>query len=319
MLYLRIRPLMISEKQWADVWDTSLNLITNWDPPLIRQHFRMMADVAVPVYTTRVLAKEDYWEISGDRHTNSIVGRFGLYRDLGLYQLGAYHRVESLFNEGKPDFVVRVFENKHYNKPYLRALLAVGMVIEEAMGENAVMSGEFEWEDILAAEKQTKRILGRTFTRPHVCNRKWVELRLASQHKGKELKEWVNSYHVTPRKNAAQTSYGNLFFGRPYQNPWRPSDRMLQVASSAWSNASQLPDDRYSVLNQLAKNMLVGNFWVNEEIIDEFQSLPLDQLKWLANITDSRNSDPIHRDAIASILKEPERRTKVINLTRPDL
>ncbi|QED29907.1 hypothetical protein FRD01_22255 [Microvenator marinus] len=307
-LRLEILPLTISRQSWAELWDTTSKVLNEWNLRLIRLGHRVLADVAVSVLTSPDDGEPGYWEVIGDQKSLHCAGSFGMSRDLVRYQRRARNKEERLFpneSSGNDPFVATVFENNYMGRPYALFLIAVGMLVEDAMGENAVLSGEFDWDDVLKAQTQLRRILGREFAPPHVTSHEWVRRRVQDQE--------VEHVHV-PRKSAehqlSDELYEKWFGGRPVDREF--SKDLVEYASQTAKLAEQLECDRTQLLRLLAENLLKNQYIVRAETLDQ-SILRLDEgeLRWLVSFTRQPSGCISLRGRIEEFIEDTEARRRL--------
>ncbi len=307
ILKLETLPLTISRQVWADLWDKTSKVHKEWDIPLIRPGSRILADVAVPVLTSPEDGETGYWEVFGDRKHLSYAGRFGMYRDLTYYQRSAQaYRQNSLFpkDSGNP-FVSMVFGNNYMGRPYCAFLVAVGMLVEEAMGENAVLHGQFDWDDVLNANTQLQRIFGRKFRPPHVTSKDWVESRLGAE----------DSVHVpchSSEHRPGHEHFERLFRARGER---QFSESVIEYARETTRLAKHLPKDRDRLLRLLAENLLMNTYAVLAETIDD-SILRLDEndLRWLVAFTRQHSGCISFRERKEAFIEDAELRRALVRV-----
>lgn len=316
MFYMYILPLNISEEKWAEVWDMTLELIRNWNLPLIRPGYRKLSGIPVPVFTDPEDGEDGYWEIFGEDRWGTTAGNFGLYRDLGRYLRWGSEAIQKhpLLPDdpsGRRQYVATPFEHKQRGRPYVIALIAVGMLIEDVFADDAVIHGDFDWNDVLLATEQLERIFGKTFPPPRVTKEAWVRARYADEYEGEALCEVVNSLTVHPTKEPIRrTFYATAYYGR---KTFTETPKFVRERCRlAGELAKDLPSGHKFLLRQLAENMLLNHVRVRASVVESvLPSLDAEELKWLVGLTDRKLSSSKFDPWRGPLIEDEEARNRI--------
>lgn len=149
---LSILPNNISNSEWENVYDESLELVKAY--PFAHEEDRKFWGFRVPVYaqTNEKFNPERYWTIMGDLHSKQYGETFRLYRDLNKYKArqGTGEGKDILLEEEQQ---ICVFDSKTQGYQYHLYILAIAMLIESRFPKSAIVGGDIDFEQCMKAKE----------------------------------------------------------------------------------------------------------------------------------------------------------------------
>lgn len=178
-IHLYYDPRGIHANAWACAYDETLAMLEAWPLRLLGWGTRELHGRKVPMYTRSIRDAEGEaasWSVVGDRESLQCAELQTVSRAVG-YRAATRKRSR----KAPPDVLhiaakardresglCRAFGNKTQGLPYHSAVLAAGMVFEEAFPEHVFVSGDIDRDDAEVARRMAAPILRRELPLP-VC------------------------------------------------------------------------------------------------------------------------------------------------------
>lgn len=149
----------ISNLEWEQVYDESLKLVTAF--PFADVTEREFFGYKLPVYVKakEKIATERHWSVRGDLNSKRFAGNFTLYRDISHYQS---ERLKSSQNDilfVEDQWKIDVFSSKTQGYEYHLYILAIAMLIESRLPNEALVSGNIDYDQCVKAKQWADQYL----------------------------------------------------------------------------------------------------------------------------------------------------------------
>ena len=149
----------ISNLEWEQVYDESLKLVTAF--PFADIAEREFFGYKLPVYVKakEKIATERHWSVRGDLNSKRFAENFTLYRDISHYQS---ERLKSSQNDilfVEDQWKIDVFSSKTQGYEYHLYILAIAMLIESRLPNEALVSGNIDYDQCVKAKQWADQYL----------------------------------------------------------------------------------------------------------------------------------------------------------------
>lgn len=149
----------ISKLEWEQVYEESLKLVHAF--PFADVDERKFCGYKLPVYvkSTERISSDRHWSIRGDLKSKRFAETFKLYKDISHYQSGQSESSDKdiLFEEDR--LMIDVFNSKTQGYEYHLYILAIAMLIESRLPNNALVSGNIDYDQCVKAKNWADQYL----------------------------------------------------------------------------------------------------------------------------------------------------------------
>lgn len=149
---LSILPSNISNREWENVYEESLELVKAF--PFADIDIKEYFGFRIPVYTKAIekVEPEKHWSVVGDLESKQYAEAFKLYKDLNKYQNFSIpnEQKDILFVDDKQK---EIFDSKTQGHPYHLHVLAIAMLIESRFPKSAIVGGDIDLKQCIKAKK----------------------------------------------------------------------------------------------------------------------------------------------------------------------
>ncbi|KAB7672556.1 hypothetical protein [Bacillus sp. B1-b2] len=149
----------ISKLEWEQIYEETLRLVDAF--PFAGVAEREFFGYRLPVYVKAKenIAPERHWVISGDLKSKRFAETFTLYRDIIHYQSTQLESSQKdiLFEEGQRE--IDVFNSKTQGYEYHLYILAIAMLIESRLPQQALVGGNIDYDQCVQAKQWADQYL----------------------------------------------------------------------------------------------------------------------------------------------------------------
>ncbi|MEK4750441.1 hypothetical protein NST77_23390 [Niallia sp. FSL W8-0177] len=248
----------ISNLELEQVYEESLKLVYAF--PFADVDRREFCGSKLPVYvkSAEKIKPERHWSITGDLKSKRFAETFKLYRDINHYQSVQSESSgrDILFEEDQ--LMNDVFNSKTQGYEYHLYILAIAMLIESRLPNNALVSGNIDYDQCVKAKKWANQYLSAPIEIPVRVDVDKLFSRTAHFKNEMEQVQFINKWLIADQEEKFKVIYNR--FAKNTFLKWF-SDELKAYSSPNQLGALKLlinfinvTDDLYNLLDIICKS-----------------------------------------------------------------
>jgi hypothetical protein len=243
-VYLHILPERIDPQSWAAVYDEIVGMLRAHPLRLAGYTSKEICGETLPFYCRQIEFDRGepasrHWHVVGDFSTKRTAESYMMQRDIGRY-FGSGAEVSDILElDPEDDLGVQVFGASTAGRPFHQAMLAAALVVEDAFPGCALVAGDIDRAQALAARAWPQSVLGRDVSLPVCVDAERLWHRLSRRFSGDDLVDRF-ARHYVPTDDSVTAALATLV------TPWQLDSWFLRQVAD-FEQAEQLGVLRASV------------------------------------------------------------------------